>query len=183
MKTLNECYQEMYQQSIVDGNQMHHSDKGTSHSYISVYEQILAPYINKKINFLEIGVNKGYSMLTWQKYFTNATFYGIDVQNIAHHREGYNYIISDINDTFTILQSIGDVEFDIIIDDGSHKIEDQLHAINLLYPKLKEGGLFVVEDIQNLDSTKHLFDKYTPEIYDNRVNQNRWDDVLIIIKK
>jgi hypothetical protein len=183
MLTLKEIFLDVYQTSIKDGNEIHHSDKGTNHSYIDIYEKILSPYRHKKINFLEIGVNKGYSMMTWQKYFTNAEFYGIDIQNIAHHKDGYKYIIEDINNTDNILKIIGDIKFDVIIDDGSHKLNDQIHALNTLYPLLNDGGLFVVEDIENIDMSKNNFQNYNPEIYDNRINQNRWDDVLVIIKK
>jgi hypothetical protein len=183
MKLLQQAYQEAYEQAVLDGNEIHHSDKGTNHSYINVYEKILEPYRNRKINFLEIGVNKGYSMLLWQKYFTDSTFYGIDSQDIAFYTKDYNYIVADINSSSYISEVLGDTMFDVIIDDGSHKIEDQVHALNLLYPRLKEDGLFVVEDVDNIDASKHLFEKYNPTIYDNREQQNRWDDVLVIINK
>ncbi len=183
MNTLKEIYQEVYKQAVDEGNEIHHSDKGTHHSYIDVYEELLKPYRNSYTCLLEIGVNYGYSMLTWQKYFTDGYFYGIDFQNIAKHRNGFNYIVENINNTNSILNGIGDAEFDIIIDDGSHNINDQLHALKILYPRLKSGGIYVVEDIENIDDTKQLFDDYKPEIYDNRKVKNRSDDVLVIIKK
>ena len=37
---------------------------------------------------------------------------------------------------------------DIIIDDGSHLNEHIIETFKILFPKLKDGGIYVVEDIQ-----------------------------------
>ena len=181
--TLKQIYKEMYDLAVSEGNEIHHSDKDTNHTYVDIYENILAPYRDKSITLVEIGVNYGYSMLAWQKYFSDGVFYGIDIQNIAKHREGYNYIVKNINNTNEILDAIGETEFDIVIDDGSHGINEQQSALSIFYPRLKTGGLFIIEDIQNIDETRHEFEKYGAEIYDNRKINNRWDDVLAVIRK
>ena len=36
--------------------------------------------------------------------------------------------------------------FDIIIDDGSHKLSDILKSFNLLSNYLKKGGFYIIED-------------------------------------
>ena len=36
--------------------------------------------------------------------------------------------------------------FDIIIDDGGHKMNQQIASFNALWPRLSDGGLYVVED-------------------------------------
>jgi len=51
------------------------TDKGTEHSYDTVYEKIFAPYRNKGINLLEIGLYSGADLLAFNEYFTDATFY------------------------------------------------------------------------------------------------------------
>ena len=38
--------------------------------------------------------------------------------------------------------------FDFIIDDGSHEIRDQIQTFCNFYPKLKENGVYVIEDIE-----------------------------------
>ena len=38
----------------------------------------------------------------------------------------------------------------IIIDDGSHKSDDITTSFKYLFPKLKNGGLYVVEDTRHL---------------------------------
>lgn len=42
-------------------------------------------------------------------------------------------------------------DFDIIIDDGSHNKRDQILVLNYFFPKLKNQGIYVIED-----STQYL---------------------------
>ena len=37
--------------------------------------------------------------------------------------------------------------FDVIIDDGSHKMRDQEATLRALWPRLNEGGIYIIEDI------------------------------------
>ena len=72
MNTLSEVYKNSCELAIAEGMEQHGSDKGTHHSYIDVYESLFLKYKDKKINLLEIGVNRGYSLYTWKNYFVNA---------------------------------------------------------------------------------------------------------------
>ena len=47
-------------------------------SYLERYDQILEPWIEKKIVLLELGVRKGGSLLLWRDYFPKGTIVGID---------------------------------------------------------------------------------------------------------
>jgi predicted O-methyltransferase YrrM len=183
MKTLKELYQQVYQQAVNEGNKQHHSDKGTHHSYIDKYENIFEPYRDKPINLLELGVNYGYSMLLWEKYFTAGNIFGIDIQDLSPHRDKLNITIGGATDSNVILNAYSDMLFDIIIDDASHDPVQQILSLEILYPRLKSGGVYIVEDIRDIDSTRSQFDKYNPDIYDNRAAQNISDDVLVIIRK
>jgi hypothetical protein len=78
-------------------------DKGSVHSYIEFYEEVLAPYRRKAKNILEIGLMSGESLRMWSEYFTG-TVYGIDcdlkpVNGLADLSgaiaEGYNIVIGD----------------------------------------------------------------------------------------
>ena len=48
--------------------------------------------------------------------------------------------------------------FDIIVDDGSHKLSDLIISLNTFYKNLKPGGLFVIEDFKHPNYYKHLYD-------------------------
>ena len=179
MKSLSEIYLD-YQSP--EG----HGDKGTAHSYINDYEKLLNEY-RENATVLEIGICEGESLKMWDEYFINSNVYGIDITDqyikdlIAENK--YNIIIGDACSE-TILKHLNDLTFDVIIDDGSHKIDDQINSFNILKNKMKSNGIYIIEDIQNLDST---IDRYKElhnnvEIIDNRHIKNRADDVLIIYK-
>lgn len=182
MNTLVEVYKHSCDLAKLEGMEQHCSDKGTHHSYIEIYEKLFAKYKTKAINLLEIGVNRGYSLYTWKHYFTNAqNLVGIEYQpHIVYKKEGVKLIYSDINDVNNVNHQLGEMTFDIIIDDGSHKIEDQLFAFEFLKNRLNANGTYVIEDIQNLESDILKFKKYHPRIYDLRNKKNRWDDVLLV---
>src|SRR5690606_41306911 len=45
-----------------------------------------------------------------------------------------------------VINNIG--EPDLIIDDGSHINEHVIESFNFLFPRLKSGGIYVIEDVQ-----------------------------------
>ena len=77
-------------------------------------------------------------------------------------------------------------DFDIIIEDGSHKIEDMSFVVVEYVKKLKPNGILVVEDIPDFNWTnilKNLIpDNYKVEVKDLRRVRGRYDDILMIIR-
>ena len=55
-------------------------------------------------------------------------------------------------------------KFDIIIDDGSHKLEDILICLSLLFDRLKSKGVYVIEDFMHPNYFKHLDSVNEPKI-------------------
>jgi hypothetical protein len=43
--------------------------------------------------------------------------------------------------------ALGDLMFDVIIDDGLHEAEAQMNTFANLFPRLKNGGYYFIEDI------------------------------------
>jgi SAM-dependent methyltransferase len=180
MKTLNEIYQRY---SSKDG----HGDKGTVHTYIDEYEKLLKDYRND-VTFLEIGLFHGESIQMWSEYFNNSKIYGIDINDrfVKHlmNDERFNIIISDATDQNLINRFPKDIKFDVVIDDGSHKINDQVKTFNLLKDHMNPGGIYIIEDIDNIDATKKTLTSLHDncQVIDNRQIKKRWDDVLIVYK-
>jgi hypothetical protein len=119
--------------------------------YFPIYERHFAPFRDKSIFFLEIGVFKGGSLPIWQKYFGPlAKIVGIDIFEPCKESEapGISVRIGDQSDE-KFLQSIID-EFgvpDIVLDDGSHQMHHISKTFNFLYPKLPKNGIYMVEDL------------------------------------
>ena len=100
----------------------------------------------RKPNILEIGIKKGASLRAWLEYFPGANVVGVDIQKVEVL--GTTVCVGNQNDG-KFMHQIGKElgPFDIIIDDGSHKPEDQIVSFNALYKTaLKPGGLYCIED-------------------------------------
>lgn len=127
------------------------TDKGPSgHNYIHKYQMFFEQYRDLPIKVLEIGVDKGHSVKMWKEYFPLAEITAIDILEECkqYQEERVTIEIGNSNDTEFIDRLNNDYgPFDIVIDDGSHKNEDMAFSLNYLFPLLKAGGVYVVEDM------------------------------------
>lgn len=122
-------------------------------SYLEAYEVCLAPYRDKPINILEIGVANGGSLDIWAEYFPNAlNIVGCDITpecgELVYEDPRVHLVVGDANhpDTKKMITSISE-RYDIIIDDGSHINADIIKAFSHYYPILSPGGIYFVEDL------------------------------------
>ena len=173
------------------------TDKGDVHSYLPIYEDILAPYRETALNVLEIGLFNGHSMRMWEEYYIKAVVHGIDCDLQPHggladlkpmmEEGGHCIYIMNAEDSDMVKQIFGGVKFDVIIDDAGHHIEQQLNLFKIFKEYLTDGGIYIIEDIQDLDEDIHLFrtidDEMAAEIIDRRHIKNRYDDVMVVIRK
>lgn len=165
-----------------------HADKGSIHSYIDPYETLLAPYRNG-CDILEVGIALGFSVKMWNEYFHNSNIVGNDISvvfdpNIPPMNNNTIKIIEADATKPSFLNHLGDQMFDVIVDDGSHMEADQIATFNLLKHRMKPGGLYIIEDILNIDANRNRFIAMHTncKIMDLRHVKNRFDDVLIIYK-
>ena len=117
--------------------------------YFEVYERYLNKFVGTSVKVLEIGVQDGGSLQMWKKYFgEQSTIVGIDIDPSCKYDEEQIFVeigdqedMSFLND---VIKKYGN--FDIIIDDGSHNQLHILKSFSFLYPKLKDNGVYIVED-------------------------------------
>ena len=123
------------------------SDKWSS--YLDFYDDKLWYLQDSNINLLEIGVQNGGSLETWSRYFWKAEkIVGIDVDpKCADLKFDDSRIQVVIGDAKTV--ELEDT-FDIIIDDGSHQASDIIANWQHWWPKLNDGGVYVVEDFHTM---------------------------------
>lgn len=120
--------------------------------YVDTYDPIFSPWVDKKIELLELGVQKGGSLLLWHDYFPLGTIAGIDInlpkdfqpRERIHIFEGSQ---SDPRFLSHVANKIAPEGFDIIIDDASHIGElTKIAFWHLFDNHLKPNGLYVIED-------------------------------------
>lgn len=139
----------------VRGLYKHHQGKVSTKwdSYLDIYEEHFRSMKNKQIDFLEIGVQNGGSLDIWSRYFPNAnTLTGCDINprcNLLKYDDPrVKIIIGNANEAETFREiNNRSSAFDIIVDDGSHKSHDVLTTFLSYFPRLKPGGLFLIEDM------------------------------------
>lgn len=128
------------------------TDKCTDkHNFVEIYEPLFAPMRKDSIRFFEIGILNGVSHLMWRTYFRKASIFGIDLRDYSQKsaRSGIMTFVADQsnrNDLQRFLEASGG-SFDVILDDGGHAMDHQQVSLAYLFPQVKPGGLFIIEDV------------------------------------
>ena len=103
------------------------------------------------VGFAPEGYKPGASLRAWREFFPNATIYGADIQPDTQFSDEERIVTvlcdsSDPDQVKKLMSTFNNEQFDIIIDDGSHILANQLKTLRNLYPFLKSGGFYIVED-------------------------------------
>jgi len=121
------------------------------HHYIPLYERYFSPYREEKLRFLEIGVSEGGSLEMWRKYFgPKAIIFGIDINPECAKFDGQAGKVrigsqGDKDFLERVVSEMGGV--DIILDDGSHHMKYIPTTLEILFPHLSNGGIYMIEDL------------------------------------
>ena len=144
---------------------IHYSDKGTlwpnRHNYTAHYHSYFKNIRFKKdLKILEIGLCRGLdegwdqndvpSLKMWLKYFPYAMVYGYDYSNFSFFKHDRASIYQGDQGNKKDLENFikqNQNEFDIIIDDASHASHHQQISLGSLFPKVKKGGYYIIEDL------------------------------------
>jgi len=127
------------------------------HDYCRHYDKIFTPLRDKPVKLLEIGAAGGEGVRMWLEYFWNGRVFGVD---IVSGTNPYNTPDSGIDTHYTFDQGDqSDPEFwkrfiakhggdwDVCIDDGGHYNNEIITSFNSLWPHVKPGGFYAIEDL------------------------------------
>lgn len=135
--------------------------------YLMHYERNLAEFRDRPIRLLEIGVQNGGSAEIWANYFPNAeVIVGVDIEpscgRLIYDDPRIKIIVADATSPSSEAQILNaSREYDVIIDDGSHRSGDIIKTFCMLFSKLRHGGVYVIEDLHAsywMDYDGGLFD-------------------------
>lgn len=98
------------------------------------------------------GYKPGASLRMWEEYFPHAEIIGMDNNPNVIFAEGrIKTYLADQRHCMGVKYPHHEGFFggpwDLIVDDGSHKVKDQLDTFDLLYHELAPGGLYIIEDV------------------------------------
>ena len=91
----------------------------------------------------------GNSLRVWRDYFKNANIYGIDIdENTMFEEDRIKTYCSSSMDKDTMDNILSKLpELDMVVDDGLHTMEANLETLKIVFPYLKNGGIYVIEDV------------------------------------
>ena len=152
--------------------------------YFDIYDKSSNHLKSKEnIRILEIGVRHGGSLLSFESVFKKPIIFGIDNDERCKKLEKkYNFKIftGDQSDQFFLTSFVKKaVSLDLVIDDGSHKIPHIIITFQNLFPILNENGVYIIEDLNDLEKVDISFLKET----DNIEKIILYDRVIVITKK
>ena len=121
------------------------------HGYTDFYHENLKELKDKKLDILEIGMAKGDSIASFYFYFPYSNLIGVDNNpfRIRYKSKRIRNIYVDISSK-QILKNFTNYlnqKFDLIIEDCSHKLIDQILCFSENFKNLKKGGIYIVEDL------------------------------------
>ena len=172
------------------------TDKNTTHSYLPLYQQLLAGKKETAKNVLEVGIWAGGSIKMWSDFFVNANVYGLDIINdvwegIKNNEKIILYTSTvAYNENFIIEKFLNqNIKFDFMLDDGPHTLESMVQFIRLYSKIMADDGILIIEDVQDWswinvltnEVPDHL--KQFVKVYDLRQNKGRYDDIVFTIDK
>jgi hypothetical protein len=125
------------------------TDRSGWRGYDKIYSKHISHLKNKKINLLEIGIQYGYGLLAWARYFNKGLIEGLEYSTEyvddyliikekfkESKRINFNFpYFSDKKESWNTLYQTN--YFDVIIDDGSHSAIVQLNTIKNGFSFLK----------------------------------------------
>jgi cephalosporin hydroxylase len=118
--------------------------------YFDIYERHLARFRGKSSVMIEIGVWGGGSLAMWKEYLgPDSHIIGIDIKPEckAHEADGIDIFIGSQDNPATIDAIFSKYpKVDIVLDDGSHKMQHMISSFELMYHRLHTNGIYIVED-------------------------------------
>lgn len=119
--------------------------------YFEIYHKHFSRFIGKEVTVLEIGVFEGGSLELWRDYFgSKCKVYGIDINPDCkeHESDQIEILIGSAEDR-EFLSTVKEMipQIDILIDDGGHKMNQQIVAFEELYPIISPDGVYLCEDL------------------------------------
>jgi len=146
----------------------HGSDKA-DHGFCDFYDEAFGKYRDRLGLMLEVGIKDGASHHMWLDYFPHAKVVGMDLgvegnRSLWPTDDRFLFFIGDqgkLSDLRRIAKSKRTARwfvtpcttpdlggyFDLIVDDGGHTMWQQQLTFAFLWPHVRPGGWYVIEDL------------------------------------
>jgi SAM-dependent methyltransferase len=129
------------------------------HDYCKDLETFLNPIRDRPVKMLEIGCGGGESARAWLEFFSHpeSKIVSLDIVKetndfntpAIHPDSRYSFCHGDQGSETTWACFLADFgsDWDFICDDGSHQNDHIITTFNALWPHVKSGGVYAIEDL------------------------------------
>ena len=164
MRSIKDIFRS-YAEFNAEGKHVNGTDKESNHHYGDTYESL---FIVKDVKsepsntihmsyprsrrlevelMMEVGVADGSCLLAWRDVFPNATIVGMDIHHSDKaHGERIEFHLGNASNQADCVRAAAGRQFDLIVDDATHLLEDALRTLFYLWPSVRPGGLYVIEE-------------------------------------
>ena len=122
-----------------------------AHGYAKIYEKYLKEHKEKNLNIIELGSFYGNASAAFYFYFKNSQIYSADINPdmYLYRSKRLTNFFTDTSSRSSIERNIlrKNIQYDLIIEDASHMLKDQIISLFILFKSLKPGGFFIIEEI------------------------------------
>ncbi len=119
--------------------------------YFDVYDRHFSRFRGTDVHVVEFGVSEGGSLQMWKEYFgPDCKIYGVDINPYCKELEEdcIEIFIGDQEDRQFLKSLARDIpRIDILIDDGGHRMQQQISTFEELFPHVSAHGAYLCEDM------------------------------------
>ena len=139
------------------------TDKETIHGYAAAYERHLGHLRSEPMTLLELGIGGyqdpyqgGESLRMWHDYFVRGEIVGLDIEHKWQPNLPHVHLEQGAQDDPEVIARLARAygPFDVIVDDASHIMELSIASFDGLWPHVKPGGYYIVEDLNTCYRTE-----------------------------
>lgn len=156
-----------------EGRHTNGTDKESNHHYGDAYEQLFMNTEAREIQIteqrsermwvpitrredirlmMEVGVADGACLLAWREIFPNATVVGMDIHpSDRAYGDCLEFHLGDQRSREDCERAAAGRQFDLIVEDATHHLPNTLLTLFWLWPFVRPGGLYVVEEWDGVD--------------------------------
>ncbi|MEN3369783.1 MAG: hypothetical protein V7609_1926 [Verrucomicrobiota bacterium] len=119
--------------------------------YFEIYHRHFHPFRGRPVTVVEFGVYHGGSLQMWKDYFgKSGRIIGVDISPKCKclEEEQIEIVIGD-QENREFLRRLGSEigPIDILVDDGGHKMGQQIATFEEMFPIVRPGGIYLIEDL------------------------------------
>jgi SAM-dependent methyltransferase len=170
--------------------------------YSPMYQAYLEPRRFAVTNVLEIGICGhrdipgnvvGASLFAWRDFFPNAQIFGLDNDGrfIFHDQDRIRTRLTDAYSEADLEDALAEFGtlFDFVCDDAVHDPEPQVRLCAQIWPFVRPGGLYAIEDVcpykaegEDLSSMIRALEKHCAGIHVKEYATHKAERLLICTK-